>query len=295
MIKSRIRVGSGEKFFMTGNGIFLVILALTTIYPIIFVLSSSLSSRFAEGAGEVVLWPVDFTLATWKYVISEVSLWRALGINVFVTATGTFNAMLVTILLAYPLSKRYFHPGTIIMFLVVFTMILKPPTIPYFLTLRNYGLYNNIMVLILPHTVAAYNLIVMTAFLRHVPQELEESAFVDGATETQILFRIVLPVSKPVLATVGLFYAVMIWNQFQHPLMFIQSANLATLQLKLRQLIEVPPDMGILRVSSGADILYSPSTIKAAAVIFATVPILCVYPFLQRYFIKGVMIGSIKG
>ena len=177
--------------------------------------------------------------------------------------------------------------------MVVGTMIFKAPTVPYFLTVRSYGLYNNVLVLILPHILSAYNLAIMRTFFKQFPSEVEEAAEIDGCGSFQTLIRIVLPSSKAVLATVGLFYGVTIWNQFQHPMMFISKTELYPLQLKIRQLINAGGDITGMVVRS--DVNYNETTLGAAAVVFAIIPVVAVYPWLQKYFAKGAMLGSVKG
>ncbi|WP_273323694.1 carbohydrate ABC transporter permease [Vallitalea guaymasensis] len=283
----------GEKIFKYFNIIFLGILGLIMLLPIITVTATSFSSALAVDAGKVSLWPVDFTLASWREILAKSEMWRAFFLNIFVTVVGTFLALMTTSLMAYPMAKKEFKPAKILSIMVVITMVFKAPIIPYFLALKNMGLYNNIFVLIVPHLVVPYNLIIMRTFFKQIPLELEEAAKVEGSNYFQILFKIILPMSKASLATVGLFYAVMIWNQFMHPMLFIQDEALFPLQLRLRQYISVGEDL-----SSG---LYggikpfNERTLKAATVIFTVVPILCVYPFLQKYFVKGAMLGSVKG
>ena len=241
----------------------------------------------------VNLWPVGFTLDSWKYILKDLELWRSFLITLAATVIGTFTALLITALLAYPLSKKEFKLGKILMFFVVLTMIFKAPVVPYFLTMRQLGMYNNPLILILPHILTAYNLAIMRTFFMQFPKEVEEAAMIDGCGYFQILYKIVLPSSKAVMATVGLFYAVTIWNQFQNPLMFIQDTSLYPLQLKIRQLISGGSDM--MSVTAVANVNYNEATLSAATVIFAIVPIILIYPWLQKYFTKGAMLGSVKG
>jgi len=262
------------------------------VVPFLSVLAASFSSRYAVDAKRVFIFPVEFTFASWEYILSLNSLWRSLGLTALVTMIGTFLALLLNALAAYPLSKKEFAPGKVLLMGIVISMIFKSPVIPYFLTVNALGLYDNFWVLILPHLFMSYNLIILITFLRQVPKELEESAMIEGCGYMRILFSIILPSSKAAFATVGLFYAVMMWNQFASPLWFIQNQKLYPLQLLIRSYIsdaEVPTNY---RVSA---ILYNDKTIKAAVVIFSVLPIIIVYPYLQKYFIKGAMIGSIKG
>ncbi len=242
---------------------------------------------------KVNLYPVGFTLESWKYMLTKGGLWSSFFITISSTMIGTVTALAITALMAYPLSKSRFRAGKILMLYVVFTMIFKAPTVPYFLTLRKMGLYNSYWVLVFPHILTAYNLIIMRTFFKQFPGEIEEAAVIDGCGVFRLLIKIVLPASKAVLATLGLFYAVTMWNQYQHPLMFIQDINLYPLQLKIRQIIDGGGDL--LAITAVKNVNYTEATLSAAAVVFAIIPILIFYPWLQKYFAKGAMLGSVKG
>lgn len=282
----------GEKLFRIANMALLGLFAFVMLVPFLKVLSTSFSSPFAVDAGYVFLWPVDFTLASWAKITARPALWQSFGLNIAVTVLGTFLCLLLTALMAYPMSKPQFKPAKFLALMVIVTMVFRYPIIPYFLTIRQLGLFNNFWVLIIPHLITAYNLIIMRTFFRELPKELEEAAQMEGCGYTQILFRLVLPLSKAVLATLGIFYAVMLWNQFMTPLMFIDKPNLYPLQLRLREYM-ISPDSTLLSGQEGS-IPYNSATLKAAAVIFATAPILAVYPFLQKHFVKGATLGSVK-
>lgn len=195
--------------------------------------------------------------------------------------------------MAYPLAKKEFKIRRIVMIFVTVTMVFKAPVVPYFLVMKGIGMINNPMVLVLPHILTAYNMIIMRTFFSNFPTEVEESARIDGCGCFRVLWKIVLPSSKAVLASVGLFYAVTAWNQFQHPLMFIQDTKLYPLQLKIRQLINGGSEL--MSVTAAQDVNYTESTLSAATVVFAIIPIIMVYPWLQKYFAKGAMLGSVKG
>ncbi len=271
----------------------MILFAVVALIPLVNVLSLSLSSKVPVEMNRVNLLPVGLTTDSWSYIIGNEAMWRSFGLTVFSTVTGVVLALFLNAIMAYPLSKTRFKPGRTIMILVVGTMIFKAPTVPYFLTLRSYGLYNSVLVLILPHILSAYNLAIMRTFFKQFPSEVEEAAEIDGCGSFQTLIRIVLPSSKAVLATVGLFYGVAIWNQFQHPMMFISKTELYPLQLKIRQLINAGGDITGMVVRSNVN--YNETTLGAAAVVFAIVPVVAVYPWLQKYFAKGAMLGSVKG
>ena len=179
------------------------------------------------------------------------------------------------------------------MIVALIKMVFKAPVVPYFLTLKNIGLFNNPLVLVLPQILTAYNMIIMRSFFQQFPAEVEEAAMIDGASRFKVFYQIVLPSSKAVLATVGLFYGVTLWNQFQHPMMFIQDMKLFPLQMKIRQLIGSGSELQ--NVAASVNVNYSDRTLQAVVVVFAILPIIAVYPFIQKYFTKGAMLGSVKG
>lgn len=286
-----IRESSGEKTFRIANVIVLGLLSFMMLVPLLKVLATSFSAAWAVDTGSVFLWPVDPTFASWERIVARPALWRSFFLTIFVTALGTALSLLINALMAYPMSKAEFKPARLLMLMVVVTMVFRYPIIPYFLTVKGLGLYDNVWVLIVPQLIVAYNLILMRTFFREIPKELEEAAQLEGCGYVRLLFLIVLPLSKAVLATLGIFYAVLIWNQFLHPLMFIDSQELYPLQLRLREYI-TGTDTAVNTV--GGLLEYNAATLKAATVIFATVPILLVYPFMQKHFVKGALLGSVK-
>lgn len=291
MVVSGVHETKGDVLFRYVNAFVLGLLSILMLMPFVKVLATSFSGPTPVDAGKVFFWPVQFTLESWRYVLKQEPLWNSFFITILVTAAGTCLCLLVTSLFAYPLSKNEFKLAKLLMIMIVITMIFRYPIIPYFLALRSYGLYNSFWVLIVPYTVSAFNLIIMRTFFKGLPKELEEAAQIEGCGYFQLLFKIVLPSSKAVLATLGIFYAVGIWNQFLHPLLFIEDQVLYPLQLKLREYV-----VNIDMVSGGLGMVlpYNNHTLQAATIIFATLPILLVYPFLQKHFVKGAMLGSVK-
>ena len=285
-----------ERAYLLLNEIVLSLLALVMLYPLVHTLAVSFSDGTAATAGRVYLWPVDFQTSAWGYVVRDRTLHRSFLNSVYVTVLGVTGSLAFTALFAYPLSKLYFKPRRFLSIMVVLTMVVRYPLIPYFLSLRAYGLMNNIHVLILAHLVVEYNLIIMRTFFQSLPVELEEAAFMEGANHLHILAKIYVPLSKPVFATLGLFFAVTYWNLFLHPLMFLRDVDLMPIQVRLRQFIAMSAmaerDQGT-SLRGGAEL--NRKTIEAAVTIFATVPILMLYPFLQRHFVKGALLGSVKG
>lgn len=284
----------GEKTFIGVITGLLILFSIVALIPLVSVISTSLSSKSAVDMNLVTLWPKEFTLDSWMYIIDRPDLWKSFFLTLSTTLIGTVLALLMTALFAYPLSKPEFRWGSVIMMAVVIAMIFKAPIIPYFLTVRGIGLYDNPLVLVIPHILNPFNLIIMRTFFKQFSKELEEAAFLEGCGYFRMLFQFVLPLSKAVLATLALFYGVVLWNQFQHPLLFLQDTNWFPLQIKIRQFIT--DDSVIMSgAASTMDLNYNARTLRAATVIFAIVPIVAVYPFLQKYFVKGAMIGSVKG
>ncbi|MFP4976638.1 carbohydrate ABC transporter permease [Paenibacillus sp. CN-4] len=284
----------GEKAFVTAITAALILFSVIALVPLLSVIATSFSSKSAVDMNLVTLWPKQFTLDSWMYILDRPDLWKSFFLTLGTTLIGTVLALLMTALFAYPLSKPEFRWGSVIMICVVVAMIFKAPIVPYFLTVRGMGLYDNPLVLVIPHILNPFNLIIMRTFFRQFPKELEEAAFLEGCGYFRMLFQFVLPLSKAVLATLALFYGVVLWNQFQHPLFFLQDPDWFPLQIKIRQFIT--DDNAIMAgVSSAIDLNYNERTLRAATVIFAILPIVAVYPFLQKYFVKGAMIGSVKG
>ncbi|MGO4548886.1 carbohydrate ABC transporter permease [Paenibacillus sp. 2TAB23] len=283
-----------EKIFVFGITVVLILFSIIALVPLLSVIATSFSSKSAVDMNLVTLWPKQFTLDSWGYIIDRPDLWKSFFLTLITTLIGTALALLMTALLAYPLSKPEFRWGSVIMIGVVVAMIFKAPIVPYFLTVRAIGLYDNPLVLIIPHILNPFNLIIMRTFFKQFSKELEEAAFLEGCGYFRMLFQMVLPLSKAVLATLALFYGVVLWNQFQHPLFFLQNPDWFPLQIKIRQFI-TDDNVILAGVTSMIDQNYNERTLRAATVIFAIVPIIMVYPFLQKYFVKGAMIGSVKG
>lgn len=289
----KVRESVNDRIFRLVITFILVVLAIITLIPLLTVLALSFSSKAAADMNIVNLWPVGFTFASWKYILSNREIWKSFFLTVVATVSGVLLALMITSMMAYPLSKKEFKAAKILMVAALITMVFKAPIVPYFLTVKSIGLFNHPLVLVLPQILTAYNMIIMRSFFQQFPLEVEEAAMIDGAGRFRLFYQIVIPSSKAVLATVGLFYGVTIWNQFQHPMMFIQDTDLFPLQMKIRQLIGDGSELQTL--ASMAGINYSDRTLQAAVVVFAILPIIIVYPFLQKYFAKGAMLGSVKG
>ncbi|GIP37241.1 protein LplC [Paenibacillus sp. J31TS4] len=287
--------GWGYSLFTVVNLIFLTALALIMFLPFVNVIAQSFSSTNAITTGRVVFWPVEATTIHYRYVFSDASIWRSFGITVYITLLGTLLNLAATAMLAYPVSRQEYKGRNLVVLLVLVTMIFSAPLIPNFILIKSLGLMNSLWALMLPGAISAFNFFVMLSFFRELPAELIDAGRIDGCGEWRIAASIVLPLSKPVMASLGIFYAVSHWNTFMSALYYINKPNLYPLQVKLRQMIvsdDIAVDPSATQFSELAH--SSPEGIKMAVIMVATLPIILVYPLLQRHFVKGMMIGSIK-
>lgn len=291
-----IKRGRSEVAFSVFNYVFFVILCIIMVYPFWHVVMMSLSSVEATAKGGVFLWPKGFNLDTYIKVFKDPSIWSGYFTTVMVTLAGTFFGTLFTATTAYPLSKKDLPFGKTMLFLVLFTMLFSGGMIPGYLLMKNLNLIDNRLSLVLPGLISAYNVIIMKSFFQSIPESLEESAKIDGATEVTIFWKIVLPLSKATVATIALFTAVGYWNDYFSTVLYINTKERWALQAVLRYMLtNTNQAMQSAGVTVAAATNVTAATIKAASVVVATVPILCVYPFVQKYFVKGVMIGGVKG
>lgn len=277
--------------------IIMTLFAIITLYPFIHVLSVSLSSTAEAIRPGLHFYPAEISIAAYKKVFAVPLIWTSYKNTIFVVVVGTIMNMIFTTLVAYPLSRRHMIFRNQITLFIVFTMLFQGGLIPTYLTIRNYGLINNLWVLILPVLVNQFNMIIMKNFFQNIPVSLEESVKIDGGNDMQVLVYIILPLSAPVIATIALFYAVYHWNTFFSCMIYINDQSKYVLQVVLRQLV-VTSEMQMQYVIQNIDVRLEnslPLQDKYATIMVATIPILALYPFLQKYFVKGVLIGAIKG
>ena len=293
---TRIREGVGSRVFDIVNYVLLVIVGLVCLIPFLHVFAISLSSNSAALSQKVYILPVDFSFEGYKMVLEDASMMRSLLLTAGLTIGFTVIGMVLTVLAAYPLTKRDLKGRGIIAFVFMFTMYFSGGLIPEYLLMSDLGMLDTIWALLLPLTFSAYNIIIMRSTIESsIPASLEEAAFLDGASYWDILLRVVLPLSKPVLATLCLFFAVGRWNAYGDALYYVvNNSNLYPLQLKLYYLMGMASDAANLS-EGGSSTYVTGEVIKATCVMFATIPIIIVYPFLQRYFVSGIMIGAVKG
>ena len=277
--------------------LFMLLFFIIVAYPILYVLALSFSSREAVLNNEVYIIPVGFNFDNYKLVLKHEFLPKAFLNSVFYTVFGTLYSMILTILGAYALSRKNYFGRDFIMFLIAFTMMFGGGMIPSYMLIKNLGLLNTRLALIIPFAVSQYNLIVMRTYMQQIPSAIEESAKLDVANDFVILFRIFVPMSKPVIATITLFYAAGQWNDFFSGLIYLDDKNKFPLQLVIRDLLITQNDATLnqgLAAQQGMPSL-TPGGFRAAIVVVTVLPLLVVYPFIQKYFVKGVMLGSIKG
>ncbi|MCH1639905.1 carbohydrate ABC transporter permease [Paenibacillus timonensis] len=272
----------------------LILASLMCLLPFLHVVAKSLSDDAFVIANKVFLWPEGFTLEAYSKIFADASILRSLYVSVVVTILFTALGMIITICAAYPLSRKQLKGRTTLTFLFMFTLYFTGGIIPEYMLISNLGMLDTWSALILPQAFSAFNLLIMkTAISSSIPVSLEESARIDGAGHFRILWSIVLPLSKPILATLSLFYAVGRWNAYQDALFYIkQRVDLRPLQLKLYYLVIQASESFQLEATQVS--LSNPEVLKASCVVFATLPILCVYPFIQKYFVQGVMLGAVK-
>ena len=277
------------------NVIFLAAVAAVTILPFIYVLACSFATEKEILEKPFFIIPSEFQFESYKYIFSSATLPRAFVNTVYITIVGTIIALFFNITLAYPLAKQRIKGRNVILSLITFTLVFGGGMIPTFLVIKGLGLIDSLWSLMLPGAISTWNLIIIKNFFQGIPAELEEAAKIDGAGDMRVLWQIVLPLSKPMLATFALFYAVGFWNSYTSALLYINDMDKWTLQIMLRQIIMLAN--GAIDGSEYDETVARPpsESVQMAVIVFGTLPILCVYPFLQKHFTKGVMVGAIKG
>ena len=273
--------------------VILTIFVILCVVPMIHVVAQSMSGRNAVLTGSVYLWPKDLDMSAYNNVLRDPTMIRALWFSVVLTLGYTALSMVATILLAYPLSRKYVPGRKWLMLLILIPMYFTGGTIPNYLWVKQMGLIDSPWSLIWPVLTSTYNTIILRNFFESVPDSLEESAKLDGCNDWQVLFRIILPLSTASLATIALFYAVSRWNGYADVRYYINSSKYYTLQMKLYQVVFASNSSEVNMAEGGKSMVLA-DTIKSASIVISTVPILIVYPFLQKYFVQGVMIGAVK-
>jgi putative aldouronate transport system permease protein len=292
-----MRTTKGEKTFYAFNYVILTLGAMLCLLPFMHVASQSLSSYRANTSGLVGIWPVELNVDAYKQLFQGTRILPALFNSVKITVIGTLLSMICSVMTAYPLSRKHFWGRKFFMKAIVFTMLFNGGMIPTYLNMRSLGLVNTYGALWLLNLINPYNMIIMRSFFDEMPQELIDATKIDGCTEMQTLWYIILPLSLPMLVTVGMFYLIWYWDLFQGVLIYITDTKKYNLVVLVNQLINQNDILDKLnrRSSSAMAVQISPDMIRSAGIMVMVIPIVSIYPFLQRYFVKGVMIGSVKG
>ncbi len=283
-----------EKIVDVLNYIFLGIVTIISALPILHIVAVTFSSAAGVAEGGFIIWPNDFSLDGPTYILSSDSMMQSMGVSFFRTVLGTVINMFLTILFAYSLSFKHLRFRKQIMIFLVFTMVYYPGMIPAYLNVRELSLYDTIWALVLPGALSTYNVILLKNFFQSISPSLRESAMIDGCSEPRILAQIMVPLSKPILATLVLFYAVGHWNAYMDGIMYISKMELTPFQVQLRNIVMLSSLDANTQANTVSSIVISPTLLKYSAIFVATLPIVLVYPFLQKYFVKGVMLGSVK-
>ncbi|WP_431989601.1 carbohydrate ABC transporter permease [Streptomyces albogriseolus] len=291
---STIRPSRGYRVFQGVNGVILTLVVLITLYPFVNIVARSFSGEKEIRAGDVTLWPKGFDLTTYEIVFSDSMFWRNYGNTVLYTVVATAVAMVLTTCYAYVLSKRHLKGRGALVGIAVFTMFFTGGLIPNYVLITSLGLKNSVWAIALPNAISVFNLLVMKAFFESLPSELEEAAQIDGLSTYGVLLRIVLPLSKAVVATMVLFYSVSFWNSWFSAFLYMDRTELMPVTVYLRNLLAGATG-GTGAGATTENLTQVNANIQAVTIVLTSLPILCVYPFVQRYFVSGVMLGAVKG
>lgn len=289
----KVKKSRSNKVFQIFNTMIMLFVIFVTLYPFIYLVAQSFSSDTAVAAGLVTFFPIQPTTATYRYIFRNMEFFRYYGNTIFYSIAGTAISVLSTSLLAYPLSKPRLRLNRFFLPFVIFTMYFTGGMIPNFILITQWlGLRNSVWALLLPGAISTFNLLLMKSFFSGLPEELEEAAAIDGMGVYGIFVKIVLPLSKPILATMALFYLVGMWNEWFGPFLYLDTKDKWPVALYVRQLVEGANNV---EVGAGSEASSVQATLKAAAMVVTSIPIICVYPFVQRYFVQGMTMGAVKG
>ncbi|TLS48700.1 carbohydrate ABC transporter permease [Paenibacillus antri] len=294
--KRAIRESAGDRLFMAVIYTILTIVLVIVLYPLVYILSSSISSPSAVTSGQVWLWPVDISFRGFETVLSTPQIMRSYGNSLFYTAAGTLISVTLTVMLAYPLSRTTFFGRNGLMAFIAFTMLFGGGLIPTYLVVRELGLIDTRWALLVPNAIWVWQVIIARTFFQAtIPNELFEASEIDGCSDWHFLTSVVLPLSKPILAVLVLMYAVGQWNAYFDALIYLKSDKLYPLQLVLRSIIIQNNSAGVMDPSIQVERAQLAELLKYSLIVVATLPVLLIYPFVQRYFVQGMLVGSVKG
>lgn len=296
--KSHLNESRGDRVFHIINILFLLLCFVVIAIPLLNVISQSVSSPKAVIAGRVSIWPVDFNFDAYKQIFKNALLLRGYLNSILYTVLGTAINLVLTVMAAYPLSRKDFAGRNIFMGMFVFCMVFTSPLIPVYLNIKDFGMLNSIWAMVIPGAISVYNMIIARTFFQNsIPDEMFEAAELDGASDITILLRMVLPLSKSILAVLVLFYAVGHWNAYFDGLIYLSSQEKFPLQVVLRNILNNAAALSEMSNAGGdqSQNLALVEVLKYAIIVFGSLPVLILYPFVQKHFVKGVMIGSVKG
>lgn len=290
------RKSKSEILFNICNYIIMILLIIVTLYPCYYVVVASVSdpSRIYEGSG-ILLYPKGLAFNAYRDVLNYKQLWMSYGNTIFYVAVGGFLSVAVTVMTAFGLTRRDLPFKNAIMFAILFTMYFSGGLIPTYLVVKSIGILDTRFSMIIPGLISTYNLIITISYFRGLPYELEEAAKIDGANDYTILLKIMMPLAKPIIAVVSLYYMVSLWNNYFTAMIYLNKRSLYPLQLVLREILIQNDTNTVGAASNAGDAQSYAENLKYAVIVVSTIPILCVYPFIQRYFVKGVTIGAVKG
>jgi putative aldouronate transport system permease protein len=289
----KIKASNSRKTFLIFNFLFMTFIVFITLYPFVYLVAQSFSSDKAVAAGLVSFYPIDFTLATYQYVLKKVEFYRFYANTILYGIIGTLISVFGTAILAYPLSKTKLRLNKFFIPFCIFTMYFSGGMIPnYILVAKWLHLRDSMWAILLPGAISTFNLLLMKSYFTGLPEELEEAAAIDGMGTYSIFTKIIIPLSKPIIATMCLFYLVGLWNEWFSPFIYLDSKDKWPIALWVRQLVEGANNV---ELGSGAEESQITATIKSTTMVLTSLPIICVYPFVQKYFVQGMTMGAVKG
>lgn len=293
---ARVRKSTGDRIVDVIIYVALGLIALSTVLPFLYVVAGSFATEKELTEKAFFIIPTEISLNAYQYAIRTANILRGLKNSIILTIMGTVMCMLFSLSFAYPLSKMHFRGRNWIMNLVIVTMLFSGGMIPSYMVINAYGLYDTYWALVLPALINPFNMVIIKKFFTGLPVELDEASYMDGANDLQIFTRVALPLSKPVIASISLFYGVGFWNDYFNSMIYLQTAEKFPIQIQLRSIILLSSTFSDAMMDF-YDMNGAPpdKAVKMACTVIATVPILCIYPFVQKYFTKGVMVGAVKG
>ena len=293
--KNNIRTKKDQGFYFFCYAL-VVVLTLVVLYPIIFIISASLSNSDTVVQGKVWLWPVDFTLQAYKIIINRSEIWNGYLNTIIYTVCGTLLNVALTLVCAYPMARKNLRGRSAIMFFFSFTMMFSGGMIPNYILVKNLGIMNTRWAIILPGAMSVYNMIVCRTFIEsNIPDEMLEAAQIDGCSNTQFFFQMVLPLSKAIIAVLALWYGVAHWNAYMNAFLYLRDQDLYPLQIFLKEILVQSEMLGGEDIVDTENVTTIYVTLKYCIIVVSSAPLMCVYPFVQKHFQKGVMLGSVKG